>query len=467
MKMNVLSISQQSGKTRTSLAGRSFAKQSNPVQISPPAQKTDDWTEELRFATETASNACYSIEGGEVYFWNGLFHENVPYRVMKPRAFAWLEKNAPKTATANKAEALVDAALLKLRPLPKRDDSRVLVPVQNGYLEAHPDGTLEWLDADPALGVCYALNVTLPRNGNVYQPSQIPHGSLLAHYFNTSIPDVETRAFLQEMSGDTLIPNVRFQRATVLKGEGKNGKSIFTRLMAALHHRVAYKQLDNLKGFDLMDLVGASLAIADEVPATRLNEQAFKALVSGEPMSVDRKHKDPISASMTAKWIICTNNDQRTADNSYGFWRRVVIIPFDQAIEGKDVIPELDKKIIANELGYFLDWCLNGLQRLLRRGDMPPLPAKLEMSKAQAVAASDPVLAWIEDRFVAVTERDFIKKEDFYGLFADWAYKQGFRNPPSSPIFWKSIKRRFGTEYREAHPRIGNTRSRVVYLTYE
>jgi hypothetical protein len=104
--MNVLSMSQQSSKTSVSFAGRSFAKQSNPVQISPPAQKNDDWTEELRFATETASNACYSIEGGEVYFWNGLFHENVPYRVMKPRAFAWLGKTLPRLPRQKKLRLL-------------------------------------------------------------------------------------------------------------------------------------------------------------------------------------------------------------------------------------------------------------------------------------------------------------------------------------------------------------------------
>jgi len=453
------------------------AKQSNPNQITvanlKPKQeksaspKADPRSVELRFAQEYAANPHNSRSGGVIYNWNGLFHEIVPRDEMQCRAFSWLERRAPEVASASKADALVDAALLKLRELPKRDDNRVIVPVQNGYLEVHSDGKLEWLDADQTMGMCYALNVHLPRYGQFYQPREVPNDSLLALYFSTSIRDVEARAFLQEMAGDTLMPNIRFQKAAFLKGAGQNGKSIFTRLMKAIHYRVAVKRLDELSGFKLMDLVGASLAIVDEVPRTGLDEQAFKAIVSGESVSVDIKYQNPVTVQMTAKWIICTNNDQRLADNTFGFWRRLVIIPFDDTVEDDKVIAELDKKIITNELDYFLDWCLVGLQRLLVRGALPKLPHKLEEAKQQAVAASDPVAAWIHERFVSLTDYPIHKKDELYEKFSQWAYNQGYRCPPAGALFWKAIRARFGKGLNESQLRVNGARVRMVNLTFE
>lgn len=436
-------------------------------QAKATSQKSDLRSVELRFSQGMAANPRFTQSGGVFYKWNDRYHEVIPRKDVKAYAFAWLEKHAPEQATASKADACVDSALLKLRALPRRDDSRIIIPLLNGYLEAMADGTFRWLDPMPSLGICHVLNIEPSRVGDFYQPKQVPMNSLLAHYFSTSIPDIAIREFLQEMAGDTLVPNIRFQHAAVLKGEGRNGKSIFTKLLAALHPRVAYKRLDELSGFKLMDLVGASLAIADEVPRTGINEQAFKAIVSGETITVDIKYQDPVTAEMTAKWIVCTNNDQRMSDNSFGFWRRVVIIPFDQTIAASDVIPELDKKIIAAELGSFLDWCLVGLQRLTVRGAMPPLPAVLEQAKQQAVAASDPVAAWIEEKFVSLADSPRKKKEEVYSQFVDWAYDQGYRSPPVAPLFWKAVKARFGKDLNETQPRVNGARVRMVNLTFE
>lgn len=429
-------------------------------------KKDDRRSTELRFAQELAADHRYSQSGNVIYFWNGTYHEAIHYDDMQKRAFGWLEKNQPEHASSQKAKVCVDSALLKLNQLPCRDDGRVIIPLFNGYLEALADGRLQWLDPDAALGMTHVIDVSLPRSGVYYQPGLVPMNSFLDHYFSTSLPDQQVCDYLQEMAGDTLIPNIRFQRAALLKGEGRNGKSIFVRLMAALHHRVAYKRLDELHGFHLMDLVGASLAIADEVPRTGLNEQAFKAIVSGEKISVDIKYQNPVSVQMTAKWIICTNCDQRATDNTLGFWRRLVIIPFDHTIELKDVIPELDRKIIHGELAYFLDWCLLGLQRLLRRGDLAPLPPVLEAAKRQAIQASDPVQDWIVQCFVAVSGSP-ISKQKIYDHFYEWCLAQGYRQPPLATQFWKVVKAHFGEKISESQLRIGGKRMRCTNLSFE
>jgi putative DNA primase/helicase len=153
-------------------------------------------------------------------------------------------------------------------------------------------------------------------------------------------------------------------------------------------------RLDNLTGFNLMPLLGASLVVVDEVPAQGINEQILKGLISGEAVTVDRKNEAPVSFTPTAKWIISTNNDQKLTDNSHGFWRRLVVIPFTQELSGKDIVPGLDQAIITNELMIFLDWCLAGLQRLTQRGKYPDEPKAVAVAKHEATIASDSVKAW-------------------------------------------------------------------------
>ncbi len=273
------------------------------------------------------------------------------------------------------------------------------------------------------------------------------------------------RDYLQELAGDTLIPKIRFQVATLLKGRGRNGKSIYTRLLTALHQKTAHMQLDSLKGFQLMPLIGASLAVVDEVPKSGLDEEALKRLISGEGHTIDIKHRAPIRYHPRAKWVISTNNDQKIVDNSDGFWRRLAIIPFTHQIAEKDVIPCLDEKIIESELVLFLDWCLVGLQRLLKRGDRPKDPLAVKLAKQEAIEASSSVAAWIADIEPRVTAKATTPKDKIYGHYADWCDGQRLR-ALSGGQFWKVVKPML-PGMGEEHLRLPGGRVRCVSVTLE
>lgn len=168
----------------------------------------------------------------------------------------------------------------------------------------------------------------------------------------------------------------------------------------------------------------------------------------------------------SAKWIICTNNDQKSRDNSTGFWRRLVVVPFTHQVPEDQVIAGLDRKIIDQEMHLLLDWCLQGLQRLIDRGKLPPAPAVINDAKHQAVIASDTVAAWIEHEGVQVSsESGHLKDKDHvFERYANWCSRNRYR-PLSSVNFWSGLRAvlELGADQQL---RVNGTRKRFVGLQF-
>ncbi|HMN13683.1 MAG TPA: phage/plasmid primase, P4 family [Bellilinea sp.] len=420
-------------------AARQNANGNRGQAMSTKTAKTKEVrTPELIFAQELKLKGNLARRDEVLYRWEESHFEPIPFFEGERGAMVWLASRFPDRATPSTAKACFAAACLLASKMPNTPTMQTIIPLKNAYLLLNANGTIDRVDPNPAYGITYALNVTLPAGGNTYVPQPVPTGSRLEHYLNTSLPDAEVRDYVQELMGDSLTPVIRFQRAMLLKGKGRNGKSILTRLAAALHQNVAAMQINNLTSFALSPLIGASLAVVDEVPKSGINEQMLKTIISGEEITIDRKHRDPVRYRPTAKWIISTNNDQKTADNSDGFWRRLSIIPFTRQIPESEVVPCLDDLIIKNELQQFLDWCLIGLCRLNERGNLPPEPAAVRMAKQEAIEASNSVIAWVNDQEVHVAPHAEQLKEDVYKRYKDWCDDNRLR-ALSSGQFWKSM----------------------------
>jgi putative DNA primase/helicase len=421
----------------SSSAVRKTARGNRGQAVSTKKVATEDRrTPELVFGEELRAKGNLARRGEVLYRWEGSHFEPIPYFDGERDAMVWLSSRFPERTTPNTAKACFATACLLARKMPEMRNKQTIIPLKNAYLLLNADGTIDRVDPAQSYGITYALNVTLPAGSNTYVPTPVPAGSQLEHYLTTSLPDPEVRDYVQEMVGDSLTPTIRFQRAMLLKGKGRNGKSILTRLMAALHQNVAALQLNNLTSFALGPLIGASLAVVDEVPKSGINEQMLKTIISGEEITIDRKHRDPVRYRPTAKWIISTNNDQKTADNSDGFWRRLSIIPFTRQIPENEVVPCLDELIIKNELQYFLDWCLIGLCRLNARGKLPPEPAAVKMAKQSAIEASNSVIAWVNDQEVHVVSPAMELKENVYKRYKDWCDDNRL-HALSGGQFWK------------------------------
>lgn len=430
-------------------------------------KKPDNRSTELIYAEELIKKGKVAVRDQVMHCWNGSYYEAIDGDIGICHALKWLADTFPERANKSMAKACMEAAVLLLPQMPERDIHRTLIPLKNAYIEMKNDGSIERHKPDPSFGITFALRISLPGGGKTYTPGLLPPTSRLAKFLHSSVPDQDLCDFLQELMGDTLTPTNRHQVATLLKGGGRNGKSVLVRLMSALHERVAPMRLDKLSGFQLMPLLHASLVIVEEVPASGFDEQMLKALISGESVTVDRKYLSPISYRPTAKWLISTNNDQRSRDNTTGFWRRLCIVPFTQQVAPMDVIPGLDQDIITHELQLLLDWCLTGLQRLMVRGKLPPEPMAVRQAKQKAVVASNPVAAWVQDEGVepGVDATDQHDKDAVFARYCHWCTTNKVRNM-TSVAFWTALRAMVDLEHDGQH-RVGGKRVRHVRIRFD
>lgn len=432
-------------------------------------KKEDTRSPELTYAEELAKNTKYGVKDQLLYQWCGSHYEQIDSQKAERHALKWLALYFPERATCQTAKSCVAAAIVLVSQIPERDPKRTIIPLRNAYLEVMPDSSILRHAPDPSFGMTFSFKINLAGTGKTYTPLPLPMTSLLARYLDTSLPDRQVQDYLQELLGDTLTPTIRFQVALLLKGGGRNGKSVLVKLLSALHDRVAHMRLNAMSGFGLMPLVDASLVVVDEVPhyVGPHEAQILKSCISGESIDIDRKYLSQISIRPTARWILSTNNDQKSRDNSTGFWRRLTVVPFTHQVPEDQVIPGLEDKIIDSELHLLLDWCLIGLQRLMVRGKLPSQPMAVQNANHQATVASNSIAAWIEDEGVAVgtNESHDLAKAAVFTRYRDWCRSNNL-GALSMVSFWTGLRALLAIP-DHSQVRVGKQRVRFVRLQFQ
>ena len=88
-------------------------------------------------------------------------------------------------------------------------------------------------------------------------------------------------------------------------------------------------------------------------------------MVGEDYINCEKKHKDPFDFKSTARMIFsCNRLPENFGDNSEGFYRRLLIIPFNRTIPENERDPHLTQKLIAEADGIFM-FALAGLKRLM------------------------------------------------------------------------------------------------------
>lgn len=172
---------------------------------------------------------------------------------------------------------------------------------------------------------------------------------------------------LQEIFG-ACISNAPTSKAAIFYGSGANGKSVVANILEYLcgSNNVAHLSLDRFQSqFGLQSLIGKKLNIATELETgnTKITTANFKAIVSGDPVQVNIKYQAPLETVLNCKLVFLTNNLPDTLDTSYGYIRRLLIVPFNYTVpeDKRDVFltDKLKKEIIG-----ILNWSIQGMLRL-------------------------------------------------------------------------------------------------------
>lgn len=402
------------------------------------------------YATHLVMGSGMASDSNLLYRWTGTHWSPVDESVSEKEAYHWLVAQDLEWANPENARKAFGAACLFAPALPPLTD-QVVIPTRSGYV--HLDGTeLLLRPADPNLGLTHCLSCGFEPERQ--QPARF--NAFLAQV----LPDAAVRARVQEYIGYTLLADARYQKAQFWLGEGANGKGVLANIVQALHGRIAAMALDQLSGFHLSVLVGASLVYVDEVPRKPIDEQRLKSMIAGERIPVDRKYREPVSIHVRGKWLVLGNNLPAITDHSTGFWRRWDIVPFSVTIPERNRDPMLADTIIKKELSGVLNWALEGLQRLQKRGCFDPvMPAAMTAMLHEAKADTNSVVAWLDDIGVELQTCCATPKENVFDDYRLWCAANAMREV-SVVQFWKRMKEHF-KELDEARIRIDGIQRRM------
>ncbi len=162
-----------------------------------------------------------------------------------------------------------------------------------------------------------------------------------------------------------------FEISIINYGVGANGKSTFLKIMRGVigKENTACKSIHSFENerFAMVNLDGKLANIYGDISSKELsNLGAFKQLVSGESLTVEKKNKDAFLMESFAKHFFSCNEMPDIKDNSDGAFRRIYVIEWkNQFLPNKNRIDDYDKIILQDEKAGIFNLLLHNLTRLI------------------------------------------------------------------------------------------------------
>lgn len=331
-----------------------------------------------------------------------------------------------------------------------------LIPVQNGIINIK---TKTLLPFDKKYFFFGKLPVIYNKNAKC--PNFINH-------LKNVLPDYMHINLIQEIIGWCLYRDYIPEKAIMMLGKGRNGKSktleVIKYLLGAENCvNISPKRLekDNFsKGFLLNKLANLGSDIGNE---TLVDTSLFKELVGHDLISAARKNRDDIEFVNYCKMIFSANELPKTKDTSPGFMSKWVIIDFPYTFVEKEVYDTtLDKKYIklcdkeiinklttSQELSGVLNFGLEGLDKLINNKFEFCITESTENIKLKWIRKSDSFMAFILDE-IESSINHYITKHNLTQIYKIYCEKHKIISCDTKHIMEILIKE-MGADSRRVH----------------
>ncbi len=152
---------------------------------------------------------------------------------------------------------------------------------------------------------------------------------------------------LHQIAGYCLTSSVKYQKAFILYGKGGNGKSVFTKILERIvgaDQSFTAKLASLSKPFALTGLMEKRLYSISEIPENNIETDILKTLIDGSTQTGEIKFKqEMIQFQPVCKVVISANRYIRTSDQSEGYYRRFIVVPFNTSFIGREDFDLVDK----------------------------------------------------------------------------------------------------------------------------
>ncbi|MBM0274120.1 DNA primase family protein [Micromonospora tarensis] len=280
--------------------------------------------------------------------------------------------------------------------------------------------------------------------------------------------DHEAQEFIQEWFGYVVSGRTDLQKIASLFGAKRSGKGTIARILEALlgPEAVASPSLSSLVGnFGEQPLIGKALAVLSDVNWNiRDVGEAVEILkkISGEDSrDVHRKNREAWHGKLNARFIVLGNDMPKFTDASGALAGRMIHVKFGVSFFGKED-PHLTSTLLE-ELPGILNWSLDGLDRLTKRGHFKA-PTSSQEAEREIMRLTSPVYGFIEDRAVESAEAPPVLLDNLFAVYREWCAEEEGRDRVSTKMVFARDLRSVGNgRIQVKRETVDGVRARWVY----
>jgi putative DNA primase/helicase len=240
-------------------------------------------------------------------------------------------------------------------------------------------------------------------------------------WMNSLSDDPDIVDLLWKLCGAIIRPNVPWNKSAWLYSEsGNNGKGTLCRLMRNLcgdgaHASIPISAFSNQFGLEALTHVSAVIVDENDTNTYLDKAAALKSVITGDPVTVDRKFKQAITVTFRGMMVQCVNALPQFKDKSDSAYRRLLLIPMEKRFEGHE------RKYIKGDYLNRPEVLEYVLYKLLAKTNYYelPVPMACEALLSTYKTFNDPIREFLEDVMGRVAW-DLLPWQFLYDMYVGW-----------------------------------------------
>lgn len=235
----------------------------------------------------------------------------------------------------------------------------------------------------------------------------------------------QLKSVIQEIFGYCLSTKTNSEKAFFFYGTGCNGKSVLDSIMQSVigEEQTCAISLDALnKTFSMTGFIGKRLNIAAE-NENLSNSEKLKTLISCDRINIPVKYHDDWTGKLYCKHIFLMNSLPTTPDVTNGFFRKLMIIPFNNIVSPENIDTSLPKKLLTELSGIF-NWAYEGYLRLISNKYKFTKCDVIEKIMNEYKTRENPTGEFFHSKYLKDSSSK-IKKSLIYEKYVDWSADMG------------------------------------------
>jgi putative DNA primase/helicase len=360
--------------------------------------------------------------------WRKCLHVYQPETgVYEPRGERFVSEKFEKMAGAFVANQTVNEVVGKVRRLSGVDDPRALdtkphrLVVENGILNLHTGELDEYTPEE-------YHQTRLPV---AYDPAAEPEA--IDDFFHDIVADRDVGT-LYRLIAHTLYKEYAAEKAAMLLGDGRNGKSVFLNLVEQFlgEQNVAERSLQELaeKQFAANNLQNKLANVQSDMSDEAVKDLGtFKKLTGRDTMVADVKYETPVTFENYATLMFAANRMPAMEEDTHALWRRWIYVNFPNTFDpGTDeYVPkrQLMKQLTTDEeLQGLLARCVDEITEWHQGREWFPDAMNPQQVREKMKRASEPIFDFAHSCLEPV-EGETVPKADVREAYRKYAREEG------------------------------------------